>query len=77
MRYLLALFVPPLAILTTGKIFQAIFNLILCAIVILLSLFTLGGLLWLWLLCIMHAAFAIDSYNKSQRDKKLMKAAKD
>lgn len=67
MRYLLAIFLPPLAILTTGKIFQAIFNLILCAAVILLSVFSLGGLFWLWLVCIMHAAFAIDSYNREKK----------
>ncbi|MEX1221737.1 MAG: YqaE/Pmp3 family membrane protein [Idiomarina sp.] len=67
MRYLLAIFLPPLAILTTGKIFQAILNFILCIAVILLSVFSLGGLFWLWLVCIMHAAFAIDSYNRGKK----------
>lgn len=74
MRYLLAIFIPPLAILLTGKIFQTIFSLILCTIVILLSVFSLGALAWLWLVCIMHAAFAIQSHKEDRRADKLEKA---
>lgn len=64
MRYLLAIILPPLAILTTGRIFHAIFSAVFCALVIILSIVSIGGLLWLWLLCIMHAAFVIDGYHK-------------
>lgn len=77
MRYLIAIFLPPVAILTTGKIFQAIFNLIFCALVITFTLISFGGLAWLWLLCIMHAAFAIDSYKKSADAKQLERAFKN
>lgn len=64
MRYLLAIFLPPVAILTTGRIFHAIFSVILCALVIVLTIVSFLGLAWLWLVCIMHAAFVIDGYHK-------------
>lgn len=67
MRYLLAIFLPPLAILTTGRIMHAIASAIFCALVIILSIISIGGLFWLWLLCIMHAAFVIDGYHKRGR----------
>ncbi|EKE80909.1 hypothetical protein [Idiomarina xiamenensis] len=73
MRYLFAILLPPLAILSTGKVFQAIFNLILCAIVLILAIFTLGGLGGLYLICIIHALFAVHSYHQDQRDKRIIK----
>lgn len=69
MRYLLAIFLPPLAILTTGRIFHFILSIILCTTVIVLSVVSLLTLAWLWLICIMHAAFVIDGYRKSQLEK--------
>ncbi|RUO39013.1 YqaE/Pmp3 family membrane protein [Pseudidiomarina aestuarii] len=67
MRYLLAIFLPPLAILTTGRIFHAILSTVLCAVVITLTLVSVFGLAWLWLVCIMHAAFVIDGYHKRNK----------
>ncbi|PTB90242.1 YqaE/Pmp3 family membrane protein [Pseudidiomarina aestuarii] len=67
MRYLLAIFLPPLAILTTGRIFHAILSTVLCAVVITLTLVSMFGLAWLWLVCIMHAAFVIDGYHKRSK----------
>lgn len=67
MRYLLAIFLPPVAILTTGRIFHVILSIIMCTVVIALSVVSLLSLAWLWLICIMHAAFVIDGYHKRKR----------
>jgi hypothetical protein len=69
MMYLLAIFCSPLALLFTGKPFQALFNLILyilslvCWITIVLH--SVG--LFLWAVAFIHAALAIHSAHEDRR----------
>ena len=74
MHYLLALLLPPIAILFAGKPFQAIFNLVF--FVIGLFFFLLGGGL-LSLLCIIHAFFVVHGRKQDKRDEKIIQALKD
>lgn len=74
MLYLLAIILPPLAILFSGKIFQAIFNLLVLV----------GGFLFLlvfgsgtWLLCVIHALFVVHSYKQDKRTDRIIDALKD
>jgi hypothetical protein len=73
MLYLLALILPPLAILLSGKIFQAIFNAVF--FVIGLLFFLLGGGL-LSLLCIIHAFFVVHGNKQDKRTKEIIDALK-
>ena len=71
MIYLIALILPPLALLLYGKIFQAIFNLliyVLAWVVFVFSLF-LGGSpgFVLWLIAALHAILAINDAKKNAR----------
>jgi hypothetical protein len=71
MIYLVALILPPLALLLYGKIFQAIFNLliyVLAWVVFVFSLF-LGGSpgFVLWLIAALHAVLAINDAKKNAR----------
>lgn len=71
MIYLVALILPPLALLLSGKIFQAIFNLliyVLAWVVFIFSLF-LGGSpgFVLWLIAALHAIFVINNAKKDAR----------
>jgi hypothetical protein len=80
MIYLVALILPPLALLLYGKIFQAIFNLILYVfawVVFIFSLF-LGGSpgFVIWLICALHAIFAINAAKKDRRTEAMINAMK-
>ena len=71
MIYLVALVLPPLALLLYGKIFQAILNLaiyVLAWVVFVFSLF-LGGSpgFVLWLIAALHAILAINDAKKNAR----------
>jgi len=71
MIYLVALVLPPLALLLYGKVFQAIINLIvyiLAWVVFIFSLF-LGGSpgFVLWLIAALHAILAVNDAKKSAR----------
>jgi hypothetical protein len=71
MIYLVALVLPPLALLIYGKVFQAIFNLaiyILAWVVFVFSLF-LGGSpgFVLWLIAALHAILAVNDAKKNAR----------
>ncbi len=71
MIYLVALILPPLALLLYGKVFQAIFNLLLYVlawVVFIFSLF-LGGSpgFVLWLIAALHAILVINDAKKSAR----------
>ncbi len=69
MRYLLAILLPPLAILLCGKIFQFMLMIILYVITILI------GLIWfVWWIPILHAILVVHSHLADQRSKKLIKA---
>ena len=74
MHYLLALILPPIAILMAGKVFQAAFNLIFY--VVGAVFFLLGGPV-LMLLCIAHAFFVVHGHKQDKRTDKIIEAMKD
>jgi len=74
MMYILAVLLPPLALLLTGKIFQAIFNAAL--FIVGLVFLILGGWL-LWLLCVLHAVFVVHGDRADRRTQKIVDAIKD
>ena len=75
MLYLVAIIIPPLAVLISGKPFQAIFNLILLILGILIFVGSLGlanGITFvLWIGCIVHAMFTVHGRNQAARVRKL------
>lgn len=77
MMYILAIILPPLALLMTGKIFQAIFNLIMIVLSIIIFVFTLGfGSFFsfpLYIIAIIHAVFVVHG---SKTDSKIEAAVK-
>ena len=74
MHYLLAIALPPLALLLAGKVFQAIFNFILLVIGI-LFIWAFGSALWI--ICIIHAFFVVHSHKQDKQTKKIIEAMKD
>jgi len=60
MRYILAVLLPPVAVLICGKPVQALFNLLLT--------------LLLWIPGIIHAMFVVNSYLADQRAKQIREA---
>jgi uncharacterized membrane protein YqaE (UPF0057 family) len=62
MMYLLAILVPPLAVLLTGRIFSALLNCVL----------TLLG----WLPGVIHAFFVVSDHKAEVRNQKLIRALK-
>lgn len=60
MRYLLAIILPPVAVLLCGKPLTALLNLVLT--------------LLLWLPGVIHALFVVNSYYADERNKKLLRA---
>ena len=76
MIYLVALILPPLALLLYGKVFQAIFNLLLYALAWVAFFATLlfGGSAGfvLWLIAALHAIFVINDVKKNARTAALL-----
>jgi len=69
MLYLIAIFCSPLALLFAGKPFQAVFNLVLYVLSIVLWItivFYHAGFI-LWLLAFVHAVLAIHSAHEDRR----------
>jgi uncharacterized membrane protein YqaE (UPF0057 family) len=62
MRYLLALVLPPVAVLLCGKPFQAILNVLLCLLLIVPG--------------VIHAMLVVRNHYEEQRTKRLVKAFK-
>ncbi len=60
MRYLLAILLPPIAVLICGKPIQAVINLLLCVL--------------LWVPGVIHALFVAHDYYADQRNKELVAA---
>ena len=60
MRYLLAILLPPIAVLSCGKPFQAILNLILT--------------LCLWVPGIVHALFVVYNFHEDKRANRVIRA---
>lgn len=76
MIYLVAIFIPPLALLIIGKWFQAILNLVLYAAAWVLTLtiiFHAGGFIC-WALAVLHAILAINSHRAEKRHREMMAA---
>ncbi|KTS84470.1 hemolysin BL lytic component L2 [Paenibacillus jamilae] len=60
MRYIIAFFLPPLAVLLCGKPGQAFFNLLLCCL--------------FWIPGVIHAFVVVGSHKADKRNEKLIKA---
>ena len=63
MRYVLAILLPPIAVLSCGKPFQAIVNLILT--------------LCLWLPGMIHALFVVHNFHEDRRADRLVRAIEE
>ena len=72
MKYLIAILCPPLALLLCGKIFQALFNLILWIMSWVLAFFFGAGLL-LWAVCSAHACLVVSQTAAERRHKQTLK----
>lgn len=60
MRYLLAIVLPPIAVLSTGRIFQALLNVVLT--------------LFFWVPGVIHAALLVNDYHAERRMRRLEQA---
>ena len=60
MRYLIAILLPPLAVLLCGKPLQALLNLVLC--------------LCLWIPGVVHALFVVNSHLDDKRADRVVRA---
>ena len=71
MIYLVAIFLPPLALLLYGKIFQAIFNFLICVLAIVLGLIFIvlpgAPFVILWGIAVGHAVLAVNSAKQDAR----------
>ena len=74
MRYLLAILIPPLALLLYGKFFQFLINLVLWAVVLVLCVLGIG-LFLLWVPA-MHAILVFLSAKSDKRFETLVDAIK-
>jgi hypothetical protein len=80
MIYLVAILFPPLALLIYGKIFQAIFNLLILLLAVLsvpfaiFPVFTLGLPMILWGICVIHAILAVNSAKQDARAREVADA---
>jgi hypothetical protein len=72
MSYLLALLVPPLAILFSGRPFQAVFNAILWVLGIVLTILPFLVGLPLVGLAVLWALMAVHGRKRDRRDRRLM-----
>ncbi|HJT11462.1 MAG TPA: hypothetical protein VJ790_02520 [Dongiaceae bacterium] len=71
MIYLVAIFLPPLALLLYGKIFQAIFNFLLCVLAVVLGIIFIvlpgAPFVILWGIAVVHAILAVNSAKQDAR----------
>ena len=78
MIYLVAIFLPPLALLIYGKIFQAIFDFILCVLAIVLGLIFIvlpgAPFVILWGIAVVHAVLAVNSAKQDARAREVADA---
>lgn len=72
MMYVVGLFVPPLAILLSGKLLQAIVNLVFWSVGLALSVFGVGVIIVI--ACVIHAWAVIGGRNADRRTNQLVKA---
>ena len=71
MIYILAIIIPPLALLIEGKIFQAIINAVFWIVGIIFVLF--GGFI-LWAITIVHAVIVVHGSRSDARTQKIVDA---
>lgn len=78
MIYLVAIFLPPLALLIYGKIFQAIFNFIICVLAIVLGIIFIvlpgAPFVILWGIAVVHAVLAVNSAKQDARAREVADA---
>jgi uncharacterized membrane protein len=80
MIYLVAIFIPPLALLVYGKIFQAIFNLLIWALAIItlpfaiLPVITTTISMFIWGIAVLHAVLAVNSAKQDARARQVSEA---
>jgi hypothetical protein len=68
LKYLVAIILPPVALLMVGKIFQFVLNLIFCIISLpLMVMFGVGIIIWL--LCIAHAFLACVEHDREKHER--------
>lgn len=76
MIYILAILVPPLALLFYGKVFQALMNAALFIVFLLLTILSFGGAALLLLIPIFHAIVVIHGAKADERTDKIVEAIK-
>ena len=78
MIYLVAIFLPPLALLIYGKIFQAIFNFIICVLAIVLGILFIvlpgAPFVIMWGIAVLHAVLAVNSAKQDARAREVADA---
>ena len=78
MIYLVAIILPPLALLIYGKIFQAILNFLICVLAIVLgAIFLLlpgAPFVVLWAIAVLHAVLAVNSAKQDARAREVADA---
>lgn len=78
MIYLIAIVLPPLALLFYGKIFQAILNLLICLLAIVLGLIFIllpgAPFVILWGIAVLHAVLAVNSAKQDARAREVADA---
>ena len=71
MIYLVAIVLPPLALLIYGKIFQAILNFLICVLAIVLGIIFIllpgAPFVILWGIAVVHAVLAVNSAKQDAR----------
>ena len=72
MIYVLAFFLPPLALLLNGQIFATILNAMLFVLFLVLGLMFLSP--WLWLIAPLHAIVAIALRREDRKHRELVAA---
>ena len=77
MIYVLAFFLPPLALLLEGRIFHAILNAVFWVIFLVLTIVSLGILIELFLICSAHAIIVIAQGRRQREHRELVAAARD
>jgi len=81
MNYIIALLIPPLALLFSGKIFHAIFNALLLIFSLIILVGTLGfgsPIAWfMWVLAIIHAIFVVHGKRSDDQLRRVLKSIDD
>ena len=72
MIYVLAFFLPPLALLLNGQVFAAVFNAVLFVLFLVLGLLSLSP--WLWAIAPAHAIIAIYMRREDRRHREIVDA---